>query len=44
MGNITIDFRDVDSGTYQFGPYDKDNEEYSILLYISVNKDENQLG
>ena len=42
VGNITIDFRDVDSGTYQFGPYNKDTGIHNILLYININ--ENQLG
>ena len=40
MGNITVDFRGVNTGTYQFGPYDKDKEEYSIVLYINISENQ----
>jgi len=40
VGNITIDFRDVDSGTYQFGPYNKDTGIHNILLYINISENQ----
>jgi hypothetical protein len=41
VGNITIDFRGVNNGTYQFGPcYDKDNNDYDILLYINISENQ----